>query len=412
MIRATSAALVTLLLCACGGSPADGNSEMVGNMAPPALGPDGKPFKVEVVGEFAEPFALTFLADGRALVTEKGGKLKLWQSGRPLIDIAGAPNVASVGQGGLLDVAVSPDFATSRNIYLTFSETRPGGTNLALARARLNLESGAPRLEDAQVIWRAGSAGDGGHFGATMAFSPDGRHLFLTAGDRQRFAPAQDMNQRLGKILRLTLDGRPAPGNPWEGKAGTPTVGVIDPPENSGSAAKARVRTVAVEGVNTAPAEIWSLGHRNPYGLAFAPDGRLWETEMGPKGGDELNLIEKGKNYGYPLVSNGQNYDDSDIPNHDTRPEFKAPAAYWDPSISPAGLIFYRGDLWPQWKGSAFLGALSGESLIRVEVNGATARKAEQWQMDARIRDVAEGIDGALYLLGDDGKLMKLTPVG
>ena len=383
--------------------------------AQPAGG--ARPFTMETVGAFDAPWAIAFLGDGRALVTEKKGKLKLWQPGGSVSDIAGVPAVATTGQSGLFDIALAPDFASSRRVYLTYAEPRPNGSSMALARATLNLAAGGGRLDDFQVIWRQGSDGAGGHYGAIIAFAPDGRHLFLTAGDRQRFAPAQDMNQRLGKVLRLTLDGKPAPGNPWAGKTGTPTVRVTDPPKNSGSAAGAPAREHPVEGANTAPAEIWSLGHRNPYGLAFAPDGRLWQTEMGPKGGDELNLIERGKNYGYPIVSNGQNYDDSDIPDHPTRPEFQAPVQYWVPAISPGGFAFYSGRLFPQWKGSGFIAALSGKALIRVAVNGATATKADHWDMGTRIRDVAEAPDGSLFVLEDggrgaNGKLMRLTPAG
>jgi glucose/arabinose dehydrogenase len=418
MYRSTAAVLASLLLCACGS--ADGNSGSNANQAstaPVALGPDGKPFKVQQVGEFDEPFALAFLPDGRALVSEKKGRLKLWQAGKPQVDIGGVPAVAYVSQGGLLDVAPAPDFKTSGTIYLTYSEPRPDGSSLALARARLNLASGAPRLDNVQVIWRAGSDGKGGQFGATMAFAPDGGSLFLTSGERQRFTPAQDPNQALGKILHLTLDGQPAADNPKAGETGAGEVVVTDPPEDTEKAKTAKGRPFRFDGPNLAPAATWTSGHRNPYGLAFAPDGRLWEIEMGPKGGDELNLIEKGRNYGYPIVSNGDNYNDVPIPDHPTRPEFQPPVLFWNPSVSPAGLMFYDGRLWPQWKGSAFIGALSGSALIRIEVNGTAARKADQWDMGTRIRDVVEGPDGAIYLLEDGergagGKLLRLTPVG
>jgi glucose/arabinose dehydrogenase len=419
MTRIVAATLATLLLCACGrGGETDGkNGAGSAAAGPVALGPDGKPFKIEQVGEFDEPFALAFLADGRALITEKKGSLKLWQAGKPQVEIRGVPKIAYVGQGGLLDVAPAPDFASSGTLYLTYSEPRPNGSSLALARGHLNLQSGAPRLENVQVIWRAGSDGEGGQFGATLAFAPDGGSLFLTSGERQRFTPAQDPNQALGKILHLTLDGKPAADNPHAGQAGAGEVTVTDPPEDTEKAKAAKGRSFRFEGPNLAPGATWTSGHRNPYGLAFAPDGRLWEIEMGPKGGDELNLIEKGKNYGYPIVSNGDNYNDVPIPDHQTRPEFQAPVLFWNPSISPAGLMFYDGRLWPQWKGSAFIGALSGTALIRIEVSGTTARKADQWDMGKRIRDVVEGPDGAIYLLedgekGSGGKLLKLTPVG
>ena len=186
-----------------------------------AAGPAGaqpassaRPFAVETVGAFEAPWAIAFLSDGRALVTEKKGKLKLWQSGGSVTDIAGVPAVATTGQSGLFDIALAPDFASSRRVYLTYAEPRPNGSSMALARATLDLAATGGRLDDFQVIWRQGSDGAGGHYGAIIAFAPDGRHLFLTSGDRQRFAPAQDMNQRLGKVLRLTLDGKPAPGNP------------------------------------------------------------------------------------------------------------------------------------------------------------------------------------------------------
>jgi glucose/arabinose dehydrogenase len=415
MIRAVSTALVAFLLCACGSSSgAAGNGEAA---AAPATGADGKPFQVAQIAEFDEPWAMVFLPDGRFLVTEKKGAVKLWQAGGPQVDLAGVPKVAYGGQGGLLDIALAPDFATSHSVYLSYSEPRPQGSSLALARATLNLEGGAPRLDGLQVLWRAGADGEGGQFGAVIAFAPDGRSLFLTSGERQRFTPAQDPNQALGKILHLTLDGQPAPGNPHAGQTGASSIVVTDPPSNTEEAKSAKGRRVTVEGPNLVPAETWTSGHRNPYGLAFAPDGRLWETEMGPKGGDELNLIEAGKNYGYPIVSNGDNYDGTPIPRHSTHPEFQAPALFWNPSISPAGLMFYDGKLWPQWKGSAFMGAMSGEALLRIEINGATARKADQWDMGTRIRDVVEGPDGAIYLLedgekGSGGHLMKLIPLG
>jgi glucose/arabinose dehydrogenase len=374
-----------------------------------------RPFQVETAGQFEEPWAIAFLPNGSALVTEKKGAVKLRLPDGHILGVAGAPRVAYGGQGGLLDIAPAPDFAASHIVYLSYSEPRPTGSSLALARATLGLGA-APALHDLKVIWRAGSDGEGGQFGAIIAFAPDGQSLFLSSGERQRFTPAQDPDQAIGKIVHLTLDGRPAPGNPHSGAVGAAEIAIIDPPSNSGGAARAPTRKLAVEGPNTAPAATWSIGHRNPYGLAFAPDGRLWETEMGPRGGDEFNLIEAGRNYGWPIVSNGDNYDGTPIPDHPTRPEFQAPALWWNPSISPAGLIFYDGKLWPQWKGSAFLGALSGEALIRVEVNGAVARKADQWDMGTRIRDVAEGPDGAIYLLEDgeegaNGKLLKLTPL-
>ena len=339
------------------------------------------PFKIETIADFEAPFAIAFLPDGSQLVTEKAGQLKLRDTRGQVTTIAGVPAVAPGGQGGLLDVAPAPDFARSRTIYLSYAEPRPnGGSSLALLRATL----GAGTLTGQQVIWRAGSDGPGGQFGATIAFAPDGQHLFLASGERQRFSPAQDPKQALGKILRLTLDGKAAPGNPKYASGGV-------------------------------EAMTWSSGHRNPYGLVFAPDGRLWEEEMGPKGGDELNLIEPGRNHGWPIVSNGDNYSGKPIPDHPSRPDLSAPALWWNPSISPGGMIVYTGAMFPQYRGNLFIAGLGSETLIRVELDEATATAKDQWSMDARIRDVAQGPDGSIWVLEDGGKgaqgrLFRLTP--
>jgi aldose sugar dehydrogenase len=375
-----------------------------------------RPFVATEVGDFVEPWAIAFLADGRALVTEKRGGLKIWRpGGAPVVEVAGVPAVAYGGQGGMLDVALAPDFAASHAVYLSYAEPGPGGSGLALARATLVEAAGGARLDGLNVVWRQLPRGQGGQYGGIIAFSPDGRFLFLSSGERQRFTPAQDADQALGRILRLMPDGRPAPGNPGAGRTGAASVLVADPPENTGAAAATPGRRVAVGAPNLAPAETWSMGHRNPYGLAFAPDGRLWEHEMGPHGGDELNLIEPGRNYGWPLVSNGDNYDGGDIPDHSSRPDLQGPVLYWNPSISPAGLIVYSGAMFPAWRGSILMGALSGEALIRVALEGARARKADQWDMGMRIRDVAQAPDGSVFLLEDgghgaQGRLYRLTP--
>jgi glucose/arabinose dehydrogenase len=417
-----SALLSLLLVTACSGAgtaaaPAgqDGAADASG-AASPSTSLARAPFRVEELGSFDSPWALAFLpGSGDALVTEKDGRLKLWRRGTAATDVAGVPRVAEVGQGGLLDVKVSPAFASDNLIYLTYSEPEAaGGSGLALARARLVRAGSAARLEGMQVIWHDPAGGRGGQFGAIVTFAPDGQSLFLSSGERQRFTPAQDPNQPLGKILHLTLDGKPAPGNPGAGRTGAASVPVFDPPENTGAAASARARSVVLPGPNLTPAETWSSGHRNPYGLAFTPDGRLWETEMGPRGGDELNLIQPGRNYGWPVVSNGDNYDGTPIPDHPTQPRFEAPKLWWNPSISPSSLMVYTGNLFPQWKGSGFIGALSGEALIRVTFNGDRASKAEQFDMGTRIRFVAQGPDGAIWLLedGSPGKLMRLVPKG
>jgi glucose/arabinose dehydrogenase len=264
------------------------------------------------------------------------------------------------------------------------------------------------------VIWRDGERGDGGQFGAEVAFSPDGKYLFLSSGDRQRMTPAQDPNQPLGKILRLTLDGKPAPGNPMAGKIGTPTVPVIDPPENTETAKTAPVvRTYTFPGPNLTPSETWTSGHRTPYGLAFAPDGRLWELEHGPRGGDELNLIEPGKNYGWPLVSYGHNYDGVPVPDPDSRPDLAKPVIYWVPVIAPGNLVFYKGAMFPQWDGSAFASGLGSKSLTRITFDGkGGAAPAERWDIGFRARDVEVAPDGALWMIEDarPGGLFRLTP--
>jgi glucose/arabinose dehydrogenase len=268
------------------------------------------PFDVAQVTTLNLPWRIAFLPDGRMLITEKVGNLVLVTQQGAKTPVTNVPAVLHKGQGGMLGVFLSPHYAKDHFVYLTYSEPGEGGSSLALARAKLELGRDTASLEELKVIWRDGERGEGGQFGAQIAFSPDSKYLFLTVGERQRMTPAQDPNQPLGKILRLTLDGKPAPGNPMAGKMGAATVPVIDPPENTEAAKTAPVvKTYKFPGPNMTLAETWSMGHRTPYGLAFAPDGRLWEVEHGPKGGDELNLIEPGKNYGWPLVSYGVNYE-------------------------------------------------------------------------------------------------------
>lgn len=360
------------------------NNSSNSSAAQPAPVVDGKTtFSSQKVARFNEPWAMTFLPDGRLLITEKKGQLKLYdiKAGKNG-SIAGVPEVAYGGQGGLGDIVLHPDFATNGLVYLSYAESGTGGKGAAVARAKLVLDSnGGGQLSNVQVIWRQVPKVSGdGHFGHRIAFDQQGM-LWISSGERQKFDPAQDMNSNLGKIIRLKDDGSIPADNPFAGQGGV-------------------------------AAQVWSLGHRNPLGLAFNAKGELWTIEMGPKGGDELNLIEKAQNYGYPLVSNGDHYDGKPIPDHNTRPEFKAPAVSWSPVISPSGLMFYRGSRFPAWNNNAFTGGLSSEALIRIEFNGNSAREAERFDMGARIREVEQGPDGSIWLLedGPNADLLQLIP--
>jgi len=373
-----------------------------------------QPFTVAQVATFNLPWRIAFLPDGRMLVTEKVGPVWLVTQQGAKTQVANVPAVLSEGQGGMLGVFLSPHYATDHSVYLTYAEPGDGGSSLALARARLAIEHDTASLDGLQVLWRQMPKGNGGQFGAQIAFSPDGRYLFLAVGERQRMTPAQDPDQALGKILRLTLDGKPAPGNPMAGKTGAASVTLIEPPRDTEVAKTAPVvSTYTFPGPNLAPAETWSSGHRTPYGLAFAPDGRLWELEHGPRGGDELNLIEPGKNYGWPLVAYATNYNGVPIPSPDTRPDLAKPVIYWTPVIAPGNLTFYSGSMFPQWKGSALIGGLGTKTLIRITFDGkGGATSADRWNVGHRIRDVEVAPDGAVWMIEDanPGGLFRVTP--
>jgi glucose/arabinose dehydrogenase len=374
------------------------------------------PFTMTTVTTFELPWRIAFLPDGRMLVTEKVGPIWLVsQKGDKISPVANTPPVYWQGQSGMHGVFLSPHYATDQSVYLTYAEPGDYGGGLALARAKLNLTDTSARLGNFEVLWRQMPRGKGGQEGAQVAFSPDGQYLFLSVGDRQRMTPAQDPDQPVGKILRLTLDGKPAPGNPNFGKTGAATVSLIDPPRDTEAAKTAKVvSTYTFAAPNLTPAETWASGVRTPYGLAFSPTGELWELEHGPRGGDELNLIEKGKNYGWPLVSYGMNYNGVPIPNPDTRPDLAMPVLYWVPVIAPGNLMFYHGtQTFPQWNGNGLISGLASKVLIRVIFDGhGGAKTAERWDVGKRIRDVEEGPDGSLWMLEDDnpGALIHVTP--
>ncbi len=374
------------------------------------------PFTLTQVATFDRPWRVAFLPDGRMLVTEKVGPVWLATPQGQKTPVANAPAVLFQGQGGMLGVFVSPRYATDRSVYLTYAEPGDvaGTSGLALARAKLTIGQGSASLDNLEVLWRQLPKGKGGQFGAQIAFSPDGQYLFLAVGDRQRMTPAQDAEQAIGKVLRLTLDGKPAPGNPMAGKTGATSVPLIDPPFDTERAKTAPVvSTYAFTSPNLAPSETWTSGHRTPYGLAFAPDGRLWELEHGPRGGDELNLIEAGKNYGWPLVSYATNYNGVPIPSPETRTDLVKPVIYWTPVIAPGNLTFYTGALFPQWQGSALISGIATTSLSRVTFDGkGGAAPAERWNVGKRLRDVEVAADGALWLLEDSptGGLYRVTP--
>jgi glucose/arabinose dehydrogenase len=376
---------------------------------------DSLPFTMTTLTTFKLPWRLAFLPDGRMLITEKPGPVWLVSQTGEKIQVENTPKVYWQGQNGMMGVFLSPHYATDRSIYLTYVEPGEYGGGYALARAKLNATATSARLDNFEVLWRQVPTGKGGQAGGPIAFSRDGKYLFLAVGDRQRMTPAQDPDQPVGKILRLTLDGKPAPGNPNFGKTGAATISLIDPPRDTEAAKTAKVvSTYTFPDPNLTPAETWAGGVRTPYGLAFSPSGELWEVEHGPFGGDELNLIEKGKNYGWPLVSYGKNYNGVPIPNPDTRPDLAKPVLYWVPVIAPGNLMFYRGtQTFPQWNGSGFISGLGSQSLNRIIFDGhGGAKAAERWKMGHRIRDVEEGPDGSLWLLEDasPGALIHVTP--
>ena len=345
-----------------------------------ATADENLPFEIEAIAEFDEPWAMAFLPGGQLLVTEMRGRLFIVTQDGEKSPVSGVPGVDYGGQGGFGDVALHPDFAENRVVYLSYAESGDGNTRgAAVARAQLDLAAGT--LSNVEVIWRQVPKVSGrGHYGHRLLFSADG-YLFISSGERQKFDPSQDMRSNLGKIVRLHDDGSVPRDNPFYVNGGV-------------------------------TAEIWSLGHRNPLGIAFDADGQLWNVEMGPRGGDELNRVIRGENYGYPLVSNGRHYSGRNIPDHDTRPDLEAPREWWTPVISPGGFIIYSGDAFADWQGDGLIAGLSSKSLVRVGFDGDDAEEVARYRMGKRMRAIVQGPAGAIWMLEDErgGRLLKLTP--
>jgi glucose/arabinose dehydrogenase len=347
---------------------------------------DAGPLSIETVAKGLDhPWGLAFLPDGRMLVTERPGRLRIvTRDGKLSAAVEGVPKVRAGGQGGLHDIAADREFASNKTVYFCFAEAASGGGRTAMARAKLD-ETNAPKLDDVKVIFRQeGPLSSGGHYGCRIVQARDG-NLFLTLGDHFTYRDeAQNLSNHLGKIVRVTPDGTVPADNPFVGR-------------------------------KDAKPEIWSYGHRNAQGAALHPtSGKLWEHEHGPQGGDEVNIPLAAKNYGWPVVGHGIDYDGSKIHEATSKPGMEQPIKYWVPSIAPSGMAFYAGELFPKWKGNLFVGALKAQLLVRLELDGEKVTKEERLLqgLRERIRDVRQGSDGALWLLTDNGngRLLRLTP--
>ena len=382
-------------------------SQTTNTTPPDVISSSAGNIRIERLATLELPWGMALLPDGRLLVTEKPGRLRIWANGKLSEPVQGVPKVVYRGtpseQGGLLDVEIDPDFARNSLVYLSYveaadpqpadaretGEPRFGSLDTsdtivkggAVARGKLD----GNQLRDVQVIWRQVPKTVGrGHFGNRIVFARDGK-LFITSGERMRFDPAQSLASNLGKVVRINSDGSIPTDNPFVGKSDT-------------------------------LGDIWSYGHRNMLSAAIEPSsGRLWVLEMGPLGGDELNLIERGKNYGWPVVSNGDNYNNSPIPDHPSHKEFQSPVRSWSPVISPSGAFFYTGSLFQGWRGSLLAGGLSSKALVRLTVDSAgMVNTEERIDMKRRIRDLIQAPDGAILVIVDDksGDLLRLTPSG
>ena len=340
----------------------------------------------KVVSQFNSPWAMSFINSDNLLVTTKSGKIWLINTGGEQSLVSGVPNVFAGGQGGLGDVVLHPNYKKNKLVYVSYINSDDAGRTRYASVIRGTLENlDKPQLTNIETIWTQTPAQSGkGHFSHRIAFGLDGTQhagkMFITSGDRQEQTPAQKWDMALGKIIRLNEDGTIPTDNPFQDK---------------GDLAKT----------------FWTVGHRNALGIAFAKDGQLWAHEMGPRHGDELNLIVAGENYGWPIVSEGNHYGGTRIPAHETRPEFMDPKLYWVPTVAPSGLIFYEGDEFSEWNGNAFIGGLKSKALVRIGFNNGEPFEAERFSWSKRVREVEMGHDGAIWVLedGSSGRLIKFT---
>ena len=396
---------IVLLISALSGVATAGAQQQQQTTRPPdTVSSSAGNIRITRLASLEFPWGLAVLPGGRLLVTEKPGRLRIWENGRLSEPVRGVPSVVfrpPRDQGGLLDVEADPNFASNHLIYISYSEADPNGTKVsdvnelrfgsppraqpdsivrgaAVARGRLE----GNELRDLQVIWRqVPKTVARGHFGVRIVFGPDGK-LYLTSGERMRFDPAADLRSNLGKVIRINPDGSMPADNPFAG-------------------------------ADTARGDIWSYGHRNMLSIAFDPAGHLWVMEMGPEGGDELNLIQRGKNYGWPYVSDGDNYGGPSVPDHATEEKkYTRSVRSWTPVIAPSGALFYSGAMFPAWRGSMLAGGLATESIIRLRMDGLErVGDEERLYMGRRIRDLAQAPDGSLYVITDapNGELLRLT---